>query len=139
MQALFCDVYAVSRGNPGPTTVTAVVTGVQGQILSSVVRDVGNSTSLHGTYQAVLLGLDLLRAQATSARDSEVVLRLSEELVMRQLAHEVPITDPGLVPLFMAVHNYRVEFFPNITFTQIPLEQNIEADRLVNEILDGKR
>ncbi len=114
MQELFCDVCAVSRGNPGPTTITAVVTDVQGQVLSSVVRDVGNSTSLHGTYQAVLLGLDLLQAQVTSTHDSEVVLRLSEELVMRQLAHEVPITDPGLVPLFMAVHNYRVECFPAV-------------------------
>ena len=37
----------------------------------------------------------------------------------------------------MKVHNLLVAHFPHIEFAHIPREENKEADRLVNEAIDG--
>ena len=40
-------------------------------------------------------------------------------------------------PLFLKVWNLKIDF-KNMRFESIPREENQEADRLVNEALDGK-
>jgi ribonuclease HI len=66
-------------------------------------------------------------------------IRLDSELVKKQLNAEYQIKEPGLVPMFIEIHNMRVAHFPHLTLTHIPRAQNKEADRLVNEALDALR
>ena len=65
-------------------------------------------------------------------------IRLDSELVKKQLNSEYQIKEPGLVPMFIEIHNMRVESFPHINFVLVPTEDVNEADRLVREVLDGK-
>ncbi len=66
-------------------------------------------------------------------------MRLENEVVKKQLNAEYQIEEPGLVPLFIAIHNLRVANFANLSFTQMAPKYNQDAQRLLNEVLDGKR
>jgi ribonuclease HI len=71
-------------------------------------------------------------------KEMQFEIRLDSELVKKQLNAEYQIKEPGLVPMFIEIHNLRVSSFPSLIFTHVRRELNKEADRLVNEALDGK-
>lgn len=128
-----------SRGNPGPAAVGVYVTDPQGEVLYEAKQTIGNSTNNFAEYQAVSYALETLRKQyGKQTKEMHVTLRLDSELVKKQLNAEYQIKDPGLVPLFIEIHNAQVAHFPQIAWEHVPREKNKEADRLVNEALDGK-
>ena len=61
--------------------------------------------------------------------------KLDSELVVKQLAGEYKVKNPGLKPLHQEIQDLRIEF-AGVTFTHVRRELNKEADRLVNEALD---
>ncbi len=128
-----------ARGNPGPSAVGVYITTATGEVVREVKKAIGNATNNYAEYYAVVLGLETLKqlySKATKTMKFDV--RLDSELVKKQLSGEYQIKEPGLVPLFMEIHNHRVASFPHVTFTHVPRAQNKEADRLVNEALDEK-
>tara|TARA_B100000745_G_scaffold63630_4_gene37626 strand:+ start:7109 stop:7525 length:417 start_codon:yes stop_codon:yes gene_type:complete len=126
-----------ARGNPGPAAVGVYVTNETGEILCEVAEAIGNSTNNYAEYQAVATALNTLKKKYGKAtKDMSFEVRLDSELVKKQLNHEYQIKDPGLVPLFIEIHNLRVSSFPHLTFTHVRRELNKEADRLVNAALD---
>ena len=128
-----------SRGNPGPAAIGVYVTDQDGKCLKEVKQCIGNSTNNFAEYQAVATALETLRGMyGKESKEMEFTLKLDSELVKKQLNGEYQIKDPGLIPLFIEIHNTRVANFLNLTFAHIPRAQNKEADRLVNEALDGK-
>jgi len=129
-----------SRGNPGPAAIGVQIVDASGTVLKEVSEAIGNATNNFAEYQAVMRGLETLKqVLGKDTKTTEVEIRLDSELVKKQLNHEYQIKEPGLVPLFIAIHNLRVSSFPKLTLTHVPRAQNKEADRLVNEALDGKR
>jgi len=87
-----------------------------------------------------LIGLQTLKQEYGKAtKTMQFEIRLDSELVKKQLNAEYQIKEPGLVPMFIEIHNMRVANFPHLKLTHIPREKNKEADRLVNEALDGAR
>ena len=85
----------------------------------------------------MLLGLQSLKQEfGRKTKEMEFEMRMDSELVKKQLNGEYQIKEPGLVPIFIEIHNMRVANFPNLILTHIPREKNKEADRLVNECLD---
>jgi len=128
-----------SRGNPGPAAVGVYVTDASGAVICEAKQTIGNSTNNFAEYQAVAHGLETLQKRfGKQTKDMQVIFRLDSELVKKQLNGEYQIKDPGLVPLFIEIHNLCVAHFPQLTWEHIPREKNKEADRLVNEALDGK-
>ena len=71
-------------------------------------------------------------------KNLEIEIRMDSELVARQLRGEYKILEEKLFPLFIKIWNLKISF-PFLDFREIPREQNKEADRLVNEILDKGR
>ena len=128
-----------ARGNPGPAAVGVYITDSQGEVIKEVKQAIGNSTNNFAEYQGVLTALETLK-ELYGKRSKEMAfeIRLDSELVKKQLNAEYQIKEPGLVPMFIEIHNLRVANFPNLTLTHVPREKNKEADRLVNEVLDGK-
>lgn len=121
-----------SQGNPGPSTVGVYITTDTGVFVHEVTKAIGNANETFAEYYGVMLALQTLGGlygKDTSTMQFE--LRLENELVKKQLQAEVKINEPGLVPMFIEIHNMKVESFPNITFTQVSSEQNKEAARLV--------
>lgn len=127
-----------ARGNPGPAGVGIYITK-DGQMVKEMKQAIGNATSNFAEYYAVMLALQTLKqiyGKATMTTQFEI--RLDSELVKKQLSGEYQINEPGLVPMFIEIHNMRVSTFPNIFFTHLPRSLNKEADRLASEAMDGK-
>lgn len=128
-----------SRGNPGPAAVGVYVTDDTGEVLCEAKQTIGNGTNNFAEYQAVAYALETLRKRfGKQTKEMQFTFRLDSELVKKQLNAEYQIKDPGLVPLFIEIHNLRVAHFPQLTWEHVPRADNKEADRLVNEALDGK-
>ncbi len=127
-----------ARGNPGPAGVGVYITK-DGQVVREVKQAIGNATNNFAEYYAVMLALQTLKQiYGKDTKNKQFEIRLDSELVKKQLNAEYQIKEPGLVPMFIEIHNLRVSSFPNIVFTHIPRELNKEADRLANEAMDGK-
>lgn len=128
-----------ARGNPGPAAAGVYITNSAGEKVKEVKEALGNGTNNFAEYYGVMLALDTLKQlYGKKTKEMEFEIRLDSELVKKQLNAEYQIKEPGLVPMFIQIHNLRVSSFPNLTFTHVRREHNKEADRLVNEALDGK-
>jgi ribonuclease HI len=127
-----------SRGNPGPAAVGAQLLDEDGKVLKEVSETIGNATNNYAEYFGVLRGLQSAKEMfGKKTRDMEFEMKMDSELVKKQLNAEYQIKDPGLVPLFIEIHNLRVANFPNVKLTHVKREFNKEADRLVNKALDS--
>jgi len=123
-----------ARGNPGPAAVGVHVIDGNGAVIKEVSESIGNSTNNIAEYQAVAVALRTLKTHyGKKTKEMAFEIRMDSELVKKQLNHEYQIKDPGLVPLFIEIHNLRVSNFPHLTLIHVPREKNKEADRLVNE------
>ena len=109
-----------ANGEPGPATITVQIADAQSVVLTEVVESIGNSTSDFAAYNAVLRCLQLaieLDIEKTTELTYEV--RTSSDLVQQQLSHTQTITEPGLIPFFIEIHNLRIAHFPRLTYTVI--------------------
>jgi len=126
-----------SRGNPGPAAIGVYIIDEENKVLREVKQAIGNSTNNFAEYNAVMLALQTLKMMfGSKSKEMQFEIRLDSELVKKQLNNEYQIKEPGLVPMFIEIHNLRVASFPNLILTHVPREKNKEADRLVNEALD---
>jgi len=138
METIICYTDGGARGNPGPAGIGIHIEDTAGNTLKEVAEFIGNSTNNFAEYQGVLTGLQTLKAlYGKATKEMEFEIRLDSELVKKQLSGEYQIKEPGLVPMFMEIHNLRVANFPQLTLTHIPREKNKEADRLANEAMDA--
>lgn len=127
-----------ARGNPGPAAIGVYITDESGEMVKEVKQFIGNSTNNFAEYNGVLVAFQTLKAlYGSKTKEMQFEIRLDSELVKKQLNSEYQIKEPGLVPMFIEIHNMRVASFPNLVLTHVPREKNKEADRLVNEALDA--
>jgi len=128
-----------SRGNPGPAAIGVVIEGVAKGI-KEYSEFIGETTNNEAEYQAVIFGLKKARQLAgrENLEKAEVEIRIDSELIARQLRGEYKVEEKNLQPLFMEIWNLRFDF-PEITFKEIPREENQRADRLVNACLDKEK
>lgn len=126
-----------ARGNPGPAGVGVVIADDTGKMIHEFSKFLGNGTNNFAEYQAVSFALQALKKKfGKKTKEVQFDVRLDSELVQKQLSGEYQIKEPGLVPLFIEIHNLRVSNFPYITFTHVRREQNKRADELANEAMD---
>ena len=123
-----------SRGNPGVSAIGAVI-GSKGYS-----EFIGEGTNNEAEYKAVIFALKKAKALLgkEKIKQAEIELRSDSELLIKQLNGEYKIMEPRIQQLFIGVWNLKIDF-GKIQFTLIPREKNKEADRLVNEALDGRQ
>lgn len=123
-----------SRGNPGPAAIGVVITGEDGAVLAELGERIGVATNNVAEYRAVLRGVQ--RAGELGARCVEIVN--DSELVAKQLTGAYKVKHPAMRPLHLeALEALRA--FDAWTIRSVPRAENADADRLVNEALDGLR
>ncbi|MFH0854562.1 MAG: reverse transcriptase-like protein, partial [bacterium] len=90
-------------------------------------------------YQAVIFALKKFKLLFGKkiAETSEVEIKSDSELLVRQLNGQYKILEPRIKDLFIEIWNLKTDF-KKVKFTLIKREKNQEADRLVNEALDGQ-
>ncbi len=121
-----------ARGNPGPAGI-GVVIKQNGRVVDTLKKYIGTATNNQAEYNAIILAFE--RARELGAR--ELRFHLDSELVACQLRLEYKVKDKELAKLFVKIWNMSPEF-SKIEYIWIPREDNHEADRLVNEAIDGQ-
>jgi ribonuclease HI len=121
-----------ARGNPGPAAIAAVVQDVDGQVLQERGEAIGRATNNVAEYRALLLGIEL----AAELGAGRLELVGDSELIVRQVEGKYKVKDAALRELHTQVKQ-ALEPFEGWSIRHVRREQNAEADRLVNEALDG--
>lgn len=122
-----------ARGNPGPAAIAAVVSDPNGQVLTEASRVIGRATNNYAEYRALLLGIETARELG----GTELDLVGDSELVVKQVRGEYRVKNSDLKPLHAEVKN-ALEGLDAWSIRHVRRELNAEADRLVNEALDGQ-
>jgi len=127
-----------ARRNPGPAAI-GIVIQKQGQTLEKYSQFIGKKTNNQAEYEAVVFALKKTKLLfgKKKAKDMEIEVRVDSELVAKQLNHQYKIKEKELQPLFLKAWNLILDF-GQVSFKYIPRQQNKEADRLVNQALDGE-
>ncbi len=123
-----------SRGNPGPAAYGAVLRDAEtGEVIAEDATAIGIASNNVAEYSGLIAGL---RLAERFAPDADIEVRMDSKLVVEQMSGRWKIKHPDMRPL--ATEAGRLAPF-GTTYTWVPREQNLHADRLVNEALDGKR
>jgi ribonuclease HI len=128
---LVVNVDGGARGNPGPAAIAAVVQDADGSVLEERGERIGRATNNVAEYRALLLGIE--RAAALDASELELVG--DSELVVKQVKGEYKVKDAGMRELHAQVKE-ALRAFESWSIRHVRREQNAEADRLVNQVLD---
>jgi ribonuclease HI len=131
-EKLVVNVDGGSRGNPGPAAIAAVISSSDGEAIEEHHETIGDATNNVAEYRALLLGIE----SAAALGADEVELIGDSELIVRQVLGSYKVKDPTLRRLHGEVRR-ALTSFTDWSIRNVPREENAEADRLVNEALDG--
>lgn len=139
MEKITAYTHGMAQGNPGPAAAGIHIVDRNGKMIQEVKQSLGNGNTDFAEYYAVMLTLQtLIQMYEETSRDMQFEIKLSSEAVKKQLNDEAQINSPGLVPMFIEIHNMRVSNFPNLDWTLVSTEKNSKAVALVNEVLGNK-
>ncbi len=129
-----------SRGNPGKAAIGVVFCDQEGVVIKKFGEYLGdNLTNNDAEYFAVIFALKKFKSffGKEETKLSHVEVRSDSELLVRQMSGQYKVENEKIQKFFMEIWNLKVEF-ADVKFTAIPREENREADKLVNEVLDAK-
>ncbi len=125
-----------ARGNPGPAAVGIIIEG-ESVGKKEFGEYLGETTNNEAEYRAVIIALKKLKhlVGGEKAKGAEVEVHVDSELLEKQINGEYKIKDENIKNLFVEIWNLKTDF-GEVTFKHIPREENTEADKVVNQILD---
>ncbi len=132
MSRLTINVDGGARGNPGPAAIGVVVRDAGGEVLEKVGEKIGEATNNVAEYKALLRGIELAAEQG----GTELELIGDSELVVRQVEGKYKVKNAGIKPLHAEVKQ-ALQGFDSWSIRHVRRAENADADRLVNEALDG--
>jgi ribonuclease HI len=132
MSRITVNVDGGARGNPGPAAIGVVVCDDEGEVLEEVGEKIGEATNNVAEYRALLRGIEL--AAEHGATDLQLIG--DSELVVRQVEGRYKVKNAGIKPLHAEVKR-ALGGFDSWSIRHVRRGSNAEADRLVNQALDG--
>ncbi len=134
MKEIICYTAGTAKANPGAAAV-----GVSIPLLGiEIAQSIGNATDEYASYQAVMVALEaVLESIGEKTKETSVIVMLDNQQVANQLNATAPVTHPGLVPYYIAIHNLCVLHFPQTNFVYIDTADNQIAVKLSMNALDG--
>lgn len=128
----YCD--GGSRGNPGPAAFGVSIEDMDGNEVEAIGEKIGRDTNNVAEYRAVITALQ----RCAELGATEVEIRTDSQLLVRQLEGAYKVKAPHLKPLHDEART-AARAIGTVVFTHVYREQNVRADALVNEALDGLR
>src|SRR3989344_25124 len=125
-----------SRGNPGPAAIGVVIdSDLIGK--KEFGEYIGETTNNEAEYRAVIFALKKLKSLIGSDKcgKSLVEFAIDSELVVKQLNKEYKLKDKNIQNFFIEIWNLTFDF-GGVSFRYVPREENTEADRIVNQVLN---
>jgi ribonuclease HI len=132
MSRVTANVDGGARGNPGPAAIGIVLRDAAGEVLEEVGETIGEATNNVAEYKALLRGIELAAAHGAEELD----LIGDSELVVRQVEGKYKVKNAGIKPLHEAVKQ-ALRDFDAWSIRHVRRAENSDADRLVNQALDG--
>ncbi len=132
MSRAIVNVDGGARGNPGPAAIGVVVRDGDGAVLEEVGEKIGEATNNVAEYRALLRGIELAAARGAT----ELELIGDSELVVRQVEGRYKVKNAGMKELHAEVKK-ALAGFDSWSIRHVRRAENADADRLVNEALDG--
>ena len=120
-----------ARGNPGPAAI-GVVVRADGGVVAEAGETIGEATNNVAEYRALLRGIELAAAHGAS----ELELIGDSELVVRQVEGRYKVKNAGMKELHEEVKR-ALRGFDSWSIRHVRRAENADADRLVNQALDG--
>ncbi len=126
-----------SRGNPGPSGAGAVIRDGFGSTIANVSKFLGTRTNNFAEYEAVILAFETLAKLVPAGKrgETEVVVKMDSELVVKQMRKEYKVRHPVLKEQFARLSQVAA-MFGLVTFTHVPREENSDADAFANDAMD---
>ena len=134
MSRVTVNVDGGARGNPGPAAIGVVLRNGDGSVLEEVGEAIGEATNNVAEYKALLRGIELAAGHGAG----EVELIGDSELVVRQVEGRYKVKNAGMKKLHEEVKR-ALRSFDSWSIRHVRRAENADADRLVNEALDGER
>ena len=132
MAKLTVNVDGGARGNPGPAAIGVVLRDAEGTIVDSRGETIGRATNNVAEYRALARGIEL----AAERGATELDLIGDSELIVRQVEGRYKVKNAAMKELHAEVKK-ALAGFDSWSISHVRREQNADADRLVNEALDG--
>ncbi len=132
MSKLTVNVDGGARGNPGPAAIGVVVRDEAGAILEEHGERIGRATNNVAEYRALLRGVELAAAHG----GTELDLVGDSELVVKQMKGQYKVKDATMRELNAEV-KAALRPFESWSIRHVRRAENADADRLVNQALDG--
>jgi probable phosphoglycerate mutase len=121
-----------ARGNPGPAAFAYVLEAADGTVLAARGEAIGVATNNVAEYSALVAGLE----HAAELQVGEVEVVSDSELLVKQMNGEYRVKNEALRELSLEAARL-ARRVGKVTYTAVRREQNVLADRLVNEALDS--
>jgi len=134
MSRVTVNVDGGARGNPGPAAIGVVLRNGDGSVVEEVGETIGEATNNVAEYRALLRGIELAAGRGAE----EVELIGDSELVVRQVEGRYKVKNAGMKELHEEVKR-ALRGFDSWSIRHVRRAENADADRLVNEALDGER
>ena len=126
-----------ARGNPGQAALGVVITDHHGKIIKEYGQALGVKTNNEAEYSAAIFALEKVKALwgKTKVRNLNIEMRSDSQLLVEQINGRYKIINDKLIPLFLKLWNLKIDF-GEVNFALISRDDNIDADRMVNQALD---
>lgn len=125
-----------ARGNPGPAATGYIISNQNGSKVSDGGSFLGTATNNVAEYKAVIEALGKLKDLGGGKKD-EVEVYVDSQLVAQQLKGLFKVKNSNIRDLVLKVRQLE-PFFLKVNYVNVNREENKEADKIVNQILDKK-
>jgi ribonuclease HI len=123
-----------ARGNPGPAAFGVIIRNPKDEIVEELSEYLGHQTNNFAEYSGLLAALDY----AVREKCPRLKVRSDSELLVRQMKGVYKVKNPALQELFRQAQAL-VRKLEHFSIEHVFREQNKDADRLVNEVLDNRK
>ena len=120
-----------ARGNPGPAAYGVVIRSADGHPITELHKYLGEGTNNQAEYQGLLAALEY----ALEHKVESLRVFSDSELLVRQILKQYKVKSGGLRPLHERAQEM-ISRLRSFSIAHVRREQNREADRLVNQVLD---
>ncbi len=131
--------YGGARGNPGPAAYGVVIENEAGKTIAKIGKALGIKTNNQAEYYGAIGALEFIKEFLLPEKKiSALEFYLDSDLIVNQLMGKYKIKSAGLATLAVKAKNLEREIDIPVLYRQIPRDQNKQADKIVNQVLDSQ-
>ena len=132
-----------SKGNPGPSSIGGVGY-IDGEKIFDFKKSIGIATNNDAEYQALIEALEKIRSTNIEIRNNSQNLNFKNvkqiqffsdsRLMVNQVKGLFKVKNGKIKEYILIIRGLEQEINLPITYQYVPREENVEADKLVNQI-----